>query len=320
MNKICLGCGALLQNTNETNVGYVKDLNHDYCMRCFRNIHYNEVKTENLNYTNEELLKKINDSSSLTLFLVDFISLNNEIIETFKKIKTPKILIINKIDVLPKSISYEKICELITEEYKIVEKIILISSLKKKNLEQIKNIIINNKNIYITGYTNAGKSGLIKALLKKYTNVPPKLTTSVMPNTTLEFMKINFLETYFFDSPGFVFENSIWNTDIKAVLKANNPKIIKPIVLQAKENDQIMIDDKWIIKVDKPNNIIFYMNNLFTVKKVYDKTIKYENMINVKSNTDLIIKGIGFINFKKDTTLEFNIPEKYLEKRNSIFL
>ncbi len=319
MSKYCIGCGIELQNKDELKAGYVKDSNHDYCIRCFKNIHYSEIRNQELDYTNDDLLNKINKNSSLTLFLVDFISLNTEIIDTFKKIKTKKILIVNKCDVIPKSIKQEKIIDFIIDEYAILDKIIIISSLKNKNLSQIKNILEENKNVYITGYTNTGKSSLIKALINKYTNNKSKITTSIMPNTTMEFMKVNFNDSYFYDTPGFIYKNSLWNKDIEIVKKANGKKEIKPVVLQIKPGDTISIDDKWFINIDKKNNIIFYINNTFKIKKIYNKEIEYNEIINIKSDTDLIIKGIGFINFKNEATLELNIPKNYLEKRNSIF-
>lgn len=319
MSKKCEGCGVLLQNTSELEPGYVKELKHDYCLRCFKNIHYSEIRNQELAYTNEDLLDKINNNSSLTLFLVDFISLNKEIIETFKKIKTKKVLVINKCDIIPKSIKQEKIMDFIIDEYAILDKIVVISSLKNKNLSQIKNIIEENKNVYITGYTNAGKSSLIKSLMSKYTNNKSKITTSIMPNTTMDFIKINFNDSYFYDTPGFIYKNSLWDKDIKVVKKANGKKEIKPVVLQIKPNDIVSIDNEWFINVDKKNNIVFYMNNTFEIKKVYNKDINYKETINMKSDTDLIIKGIGFINFKESCTIELSIPKNYLEKRNSIF-
>ena len=42
MNK-CLGCGTLLQNTDSSLEGYVKDLNNKYCERCFKITHYASI-------------------------------------------------------------------------------------------------------------------------------------------------------------------------------------------------------------------------------------------------------------------------------------
>lgn len=319
MNKCCVGCGEVLQNINESEKGYAKNLDFEYCQRCFRNINYNETKELDLKYSNDDLLNKINKKSSLTLFLVDFLSLTKEVTETFKKIKTEKILVVNKCDIIPKSVKDEKIMNFICEEYKVLEKIVIVSSLKSKNLSQIKNIIEENKNVYITGYTNAGKSSLIKALVNRYCKVKSKITTSIMPNTTLDFIKVKFNETFFYDSPGFNYLDNITNNNIKIIKKANGKKEIKPITIQIKDNDIISIDDEWFINVSKKNSVTFYINNSFDIKKVYNYEMVNKEYLNVKDDTDLIIKGIGFINFKNACTIELSFPLKYIEKRDSIF-
>ena len=319
MIKKCIGCGGVLQNDNKLEKGYVKNLDFDYCERCFRTIHYSELKTSDLKYNNDNLLKNINQNSSLTLFLIDFLSLSEEVIKTFKKIKTAKVLVVNKCDIIPKSIKKEKIINFIEEEYSVLEKIVVISSLKNKNLEIIKNLIEENDNVYITGFTNAGRSSLIKSLINKFSKEKSKVTTSVMPNTTLDFMKIKFNNSYFFDTPGFNYKDNIWNDDLNVIKKANGKKEIKPVTLQVKANDTISIDDEWFINFDKNNSVTFYINNSFNIKKVYNHEIKNKEYLNIKENTDLIIKGLGFINFKKDCTIELSFSSKYAEKRNSIF-
>ena len=64
MNKKCVGCGSLLQNIDELDAGFVKDLNHDYCLRCFKNIHYSEIKNQELKYSNNDLINYINSPTS----------------------------------------------------------------------------------------------------------------------------------------------------------------------------------------------------------------------------------------------------------------
>lgn len=319
MIKKCVGCGGVLQKEKKLEKGYVKDLDFDYCERCFRTIHYSELKSSDLKYNNDDLLKKINQNSSLTLFLIDFLSLSEEVIKTFKKIKTDKVLVVNKCDIIPKSVKNEKIINFIEEEYSVLEKIVVISSLKNRNLEIIKNLIEENENVYITGFTNAGKSSLIKSLINKYSKEKSKITTSVMPNTTLDFMKIKFNDNYFYDTPGFNYEETIWNNDLKIIKKANGKKEIRPVTFQIKANDTISVDDEWFINFDKNNSVTFYINNSFDIKKVYNHEIENKEYLNIKENTDLIIKGLGFINFKKDCTIELSFSAKYIEKRSSIF-
>lgn len=319
MTKKCVGCGSLLQSANKEEKGFVKNINFDYCERCFRTINYNELKVSDLKYNNDNLLKKINEQASLTLFLVDFLSLSEEVIKMFKNVKSGKILIINKCDIIPKNIRNEKIIDFIIEEYQVLDKIIIISSLKDKNLTTVKNLIEENKNVYITGFTNAGKSSLIKALINKYSKEKSKITTSVMPNTTLDFIKVKFNDTYFYDTPGFNYQNTIWNNDLKIIKKINGKKEIKPVTFQIKVNDTVSIDNKWLMNFDRSNSITFYINNSFDIKKVYNYELEKKEYLNVNDNTDLIIKGLGFINIKKGCTIELSFPLKYIEKRNSIF-
>ena len=41
MNK-CIGCGVVLQNTDSNNDGYVENLEHNLCKRCFMIKNYNK--------------------------------------------------------------------------------------------------------------------------------------------------------------------------------------------------------------------------------------------------------------------------------------
>ncbi|WHQ37308.1 zinc ribbon domain-containing protein [Spiroplasma sp. SV19] len=42
--KKCQSCGVTLQNTKQEQIGYVEKLAQEYCYRCFRLTHYNELK------------------------------------------------------------------------------------------------------------------------------------------------------------------------------------------------------------------------------------------------------------------------------------
>ena len=43
MTKCCKGCGIVLQNEDDKALGYVPNLEADYCQRCFRIRHYGDV-------------------------------------------------------------------------------------------------------------------------------------------------------------------------------------------------------------------------------------------------------------------------------------
>ena len=43
MSKICKGCGVVLQNSDANSIGYTPKMEADYCQRCFRIRHYDDV-------------------------------------------------------------------------------------------------------------------------------------------------------------------------------------------------------------------------------------------------------------------------------------
>ena len=57
MTKRCIGCGAVLLNTDKTKNGYTPKLENKYCMRCFRLTNYNDLT--------ETITEKDNDISVL---------------------------------------------------------------------------------------------------------------------------------------------------------------------------------------------------------------------------------------------------------------
>ena len=43
MTKYCKGCGVRLQDEDREAIGYTPNLEKDYCQRCFRIRHYDDV-------------------------------------------------------------------------------------------------------------------------------------------------------------------------------------------------------------------------------------------------------------------------------------
>ena len=78
MIKKCLGCGIPLQQDKPQELGYTPDLKHPYCERCFKTIHYNAKIPAKINFSNAELIQKINQEKGLVIFLTDFLNLNQE--------------------------------------------------------------------------------------------------------------------------------------------------------------------------------------------------------------------------------------------------
>jgi len=327
MNRKCIGCGAELQSINKDELGYVpKDKLKDakYCERCFKIKNYNLKTVTNLENINNYILEEINKKANYVYFMLDILNINEETIKTFKSIKKDKCLVISKLDIIPKSIKCKTISEWLKEVYGITERIIYQSSNKNINTSEITNSIKNTKNkeAYLVGYTNSGKSTLINTLLEG----KDKLTTSNNLNTTIDFIKIKLDDFTIIDSPGFTYENTFYNKEEFPLIKNTNPKkFLKPITYQTKDITNLIIEKRLSIKTSVPNSVTCYFSNDINIDRVFDneekkllnsKTIEYK----IEDNTDLVIKSLGFINIKKTCTLKISTELKELiEIRKSMF-
>lgn len=319
----CAGCGIVLQHDEPLKVGFTPKLNADYCERCYKIKHYNDAKVAILDKEKNQIIKEIENTNHHVIFVVDFLNINNEIISEFKNLNNPKTLVISKLDLMPKNINVERIKNIISDYYKIESNILFISSLKKTNLKQLTNYLLNNNynTSYIVGFVNSGKSSLINALYEINNNAKSIITTSLVPNTTLDFIYLKISnDLTLIDSPGFIMEKSLLN-DWELIKKVNPKKFIKPITYRIKPNSGITIENKIILfNNDKINSWSFYMSNLLELNKIFD--FKEENYfeLNINSNSDLIIKGYGFINVKEECKIKIaNIDKELIEVRKSIF-
>ena len=90
MNNKCLGCGVLLQNNNENEIGYVVDLKMNYCQRCFRMIHYDQHKENDFLPENELIIKQLNQLDGNFVWIIDIFdfdsSLNSVLVDFYKNI------------------------------------------------------------------------------------------------------------------------------------------------------------------------------------------------------------------------------------------
>lgn len=289
MNK-CLGCGSLTPN--------------DYCERCFRLKNYGEFKEVEIK---EEVFNKflveIKKTNDLVLFVADALNLpeNFDLIKDLKNV----LLVITKRDLLPVDVKDKKIEEYIKGNF--IDKVV-ISSKNNHNydllLSKIKKYKKSN-NVYVVGYTNAGKSTLINKLIYNYSSNDVTILTSFMPSTTLDTITIKLDDDLtLIDTPGFIRDKSIENYLSKEDLKKTNPKkMIKPLIYQVKCEQIFKIDDLLMIKIKDKTDIIIYMSNTLKIDRLYNKDID-GSIVQMNPNTDLVIPGLGFIKFKNNANVE----------------
>lgn len=309
MNK-CIGCGVLLQDKEVTKEGYTKNLNSKLCERCFRIKNYNDYKIidkKNIDFQN--IIDNINNSNELILLITDVFHLNID--KLINSINNPILLVITKRDILPKSMNEDRIINYIKNK-NIVDKV-LISSIKNYNMDELYekiNTYKKSENVYILGYTNAGKSTLINKILYNYSDNKLSLTTSLLPSTTLDEIKVIVNEELtLIDTPGIINDNDLSSSiDLDMLKKVIPKKEIKPITFQAKKEQYIIIDDIAIIKV-KNANLTIYMSNNLNIERIYKEKHISSNkgMLKINKEEDLVIEGVGFIKFSNDTTIDYEI-------------
>ena len=307
--KRCSGCGVLLQDQNLLQEGYTTSLENDVCQRCFRMKNYGEYQV--VTKSNDEylkILKSVGETKVLVLYITDLLNLEENIEEIRNIIPNKMILVLNKKDVLPKSVKEEKLINYLKEKNIEFEEVIVVSVNKNINIDYLLKRIKyyqTSKNVYFVGHTNAGKSSLINKLISNYSDNTQELTMSPLPSTTLNLVKID-INDYLtlIDTPGLVDNGSILNrVDASMVKKISPKKEIKPRTYQLRKNQSIIIED--LIRIDyvegEKNSFTLFVSNDLKVKRLLNlfnnDELKDKNKLTyeVKYDEDLVINGLGFV-------------------------
>ena len=304
--KKCRGCGAVIQTESKDKEGYSINPDNDLCERCFRIKNYGDyklVEKDNSSFLN--ILKKISDTNDLVVLVVDLFSISDRILDLTKYLNNDILLVLTKRDLLPLSLHDEK---LLSYKNKLginsVDEVI-VSSNKNYNMDLLIDKINKYKkssNVYVVGYTNAGKSTLINKLIYNYSDLECDITTSILPSTTLNTIDIKLNdELTLIDTPGILDSGNIFNFLNGKELKYITPsREIKPITYQIKNTQYIMID-KYAKVITSDNNLtLFFANNLKIDRFYKDKeTNLVKHSIKVDANMDIVISGLGFIKVTK---------------------
>lgn len=321
--KRCSGCGILLQDENVLQEGYTTSLENDICQRCFRMKNYGEYQI--VNKSNDEyleILKGVAETKDLVLYVTDLLNLEEKMEEIRNLLPNKMILVLNKVDVLPKSVKEEKLIEYLESKNIHFEEVIVISASKNYNMDYLlKRIKFHqtSKNVYVVGHTNAGKSSLINKLIQNYSDNTQELTMSPLPSTTLHTIQIDLNEHLtIMDTPGIVETGSILNHVDEKMIKKINPKTeIKPRTYQLRKNQSLVIED--ILRLDyvegEKNSFTLFVSNDLNVKRIYniikneDLKDKHKTTYEIGYDEDLVISGLGFIKI-----VDKGIIDLYMDK------
>ena len=322
-DKHCQGCGILLQDQNVLQEGYTTSLDNDLCQRCFRMRNYGEYQV--VVKSNEEYLKileTVSKTNDLVVYVTDLLNLEKNIEEIRNMMSNKMILVLNKIDVLPKSVKETKLIQYLESKDIHFEDVIVISVNKNYNIDTLLRKIKyhqTSKNVYVVGHTNAGKSSLINQLIHNYSDNNQELTMSPLPSTTLNKVHIDINEHLtLIDTPGLVDVGSILNhVDEKMVKKISPKKEIKPRTYQLRKNQSLVIED--LVRIDyvegEKNSFTLFISNDLKVKRflniVQHDDLKDKNKItySVKYDEDLVISGLGFIKIVNKGVIDLYIDK-----------
>ena len=326
MKKYCSGCGVELQDDNILELGFTASLENDMCMRCFRLKNYGEyesVSSSKVDY--KSIIDGINDTNDLVLYVVDILNLPDNLQDVREMITNDCILVLNKRDLLPLSVKEEKILEYLNKLNLGYDDIVIVSSEKNINMDLLLKKIERFKksnNVYVIGYTNAGKSSLINKFIKNYGDGDTKLTIAPLPSTTLDKIIIPINDDItLIDTPGIIDKDNIINfVDTKMYKKLNSKKEIRPKTYQLSKNESLLIGD--MMRIDyiegDRNSLTFYIPNEIKIRRCRFKSDNLKDIalrtIDVDYYHDVVVRGLGFI--KIVATCQLNI---YVNKDVAIF-
>ncbi|WP_200416269.1 ribosome biogenesis GTPase YqeH [Virgibacillus salexigens] len=298
-NLYCQGCGAKIQSTDKDQPGYTppSSLNKEdvLCQRCFRLKHYNEI--QDVSITDDDFLKmvsQIREKKGLVVHVIDIFDVNGSLISSLPRIvgDNPVLLVGNKMDLLPKSVNKRKLTQWLRSQAKAVgikvKDVCLISSTKGQGMEELTEQIESfrdEKNVYIVGTTNVGKSTFINRLIKQSTGFSEVITTSYFPGTTLGFIEIPLDETSsLIDTPGIVNKQQIAHYISSADLKLITPnKEIKPRTYQLNEGQTLYFGGLArldFVKGPRQSFVCYFSNQLPIHRTKLEKADElYENHI-----------------------------------------
>ncbi len=335
--KKCLGCGVTLQELDPKKPGFVKDLSQDYCQRCFRLTHYNDLTIDMKNaISRKDVIAEIPKLDGLFVLVVDIMNveaaLSRDILTALKD--KPICLIVNKLDVLPFNTNFNKIDAYLNEIVKTRLKNMKIIDviLTQKHDQSFNDLFFetldNNyfKQVNFVGNVNAGKSTIMNKLIGCNA-----LTVSRFPSTTLAFNEVEVNGYKFVDTPGLVDDYSlIMQVGQEEVKKILIDRTVRPTIFQLYEPQSYFVEG--LVRVDvypKTNkaNVIYYINPLLKIHRTKITNADYyyqrhqdefelkmrnphQYQFILDENCDIVINGLGIITAKDVTEIMITTNEK----------
>ena len=206
-NKICKGCGVVLQSSDAAAIGYTPKMEADYCQRCFRIRHYDDVVISmKQGIDSDAVLQKINAMDALVVWVVDLFDFESNLLPGINRHLLGKdiLMVATKRDLLPATLGNEKLSQFLLRRLKeegiLVQGIVVCGDLAaharredNASVDEVCAAIAHyrkERDVVVMGMANAGKSTLLKLLMGQeiswdgtFTHLPG-LSISYVPQDT----------------------------------------------------------------------------------------------------------------------------------------
>jgi 30S ribosome assembly GTPase len=251
----CEGCGTGLQMEDPNAIGYIPEAALAkipvICQRCYRIKHYNEMSSITLNQDDFlRMLGSIGSKKALVIHIVDIFDFEGSLIGGLQRFigNNPVLLVVNKIDLLPKVSNWNRIRNWVQRQVKEnglkVAETVLVSAKNSQGFDRLIEAVGEHRegrDVYVVGATNVGKSSMINRLIHDHSDLESELTVSQYPGTTLDLVEIPLEDgRSIIDTPGIVYRHRMTELLPKRYIKSVLPdKPIKPMVYQLNEGQTL---------------------------------------------------------------------------------
>jgi ribosome biogenesis GTPase YqeH len=320
----CSACGAILQTEDPSAPGYISPKRLEsttdvgFCDRCYNLRHYNSSESPTFGADYIKILKKANEEKALVVYMLDLFAFEGSLIPGIGQYLGSNLLVIlNKIDVMPKDSENDKIVSEALRRLSldhIKPKAILVTSGSKNiNLDSLfkkMNELREGKSVYFIGASSVGKSTMINSILRSYKNDTGRvISTSRVEGTALDVMEIPLDETSsMYDTPGIFNSASLLNQIDRFAIKYIVPReVVVPRVFASGSQQAFIFGGIAVFSIEEgvKSEYSFVFSNAISItrtkngnlEKTFDSLVKAQQAKpiseNIRSIKDLDKKEIA---------------------------
>ena len=347
----CIGCGSKIQSEDKEKAGYIPpsklegETEELVCHRCFRLRHYNEIIPSTVSQDDYyDILSSIGQEDALVVKILDLFDLEGSMMPELAKLTNHQelVVLLNKRDLLPKSINDQKLIHRLQKTFSEnnlkPSKVFMMSAKKKQNIDEITAYLQanqKNRNIYIVGASNVGKSTFLNTLIRSQTDLKEDvITVSHQAGTTQNIIEIPFGEKSIIDTPGLINPHQfLAYVDSQAMKLLVPKKEIKPRVFQLKADQTLFFGGLVELTYSKGevNSFACYVNQLLPIHRT--KTDNVDSLkdkhksddfftpktdgekektttLVLKGQEEVVLPGLGFVSVKGKATIKVTMDAR----------